>query len=146
MILCMSLFAGLKWTQWIGLSSSKFGETSETKGYLRSIDSLFFYTNQDCILIIQNINFSKVLCNPKLRWHLTIICTYQLAFIFVFENVTRHFGFEVERQMKFVKHTHCSQHKMALGNDGGSLSSKFKLTFENQSTLKFPIKFKWGFS
>ena len=34
---------------------------------------------------------------------------------------------------------------MALGNDGGSLSSKFKLTFENQSTLKFPIKFKMRF-
>jgi hypothetical protein len=34
---------------------------------------------------------------------------------------------------------------MALGNDGGSLRSKFKLTFENQSTLKFPIKFKMRF-
>jgi hypothetical protein len=28
------------------------------------------------------------------------------TFIFVFKNVTRHFGFEVEREMKFLKHTH----------------------------------------
>ena len=30
-----------------------------------------------------------------------------MTFIFVFENIMWHFGFEVERQMKFVKHTHC---------------------------------------
>ena len=33
-------------------------------------------------------------------------CRCQLTFIFVFENVTWHFGFDVKRQVKFVKHTH----------------------------------------
>ena len=29
-----------------------------------------FVTNQDCIFIIQNISFSKILCNPKfINWH-----------------------------------------------------------------------------
>ena len=37
----------------------------------------------------------------------------QLTFVFVFENVTWHFEFEVECQMKFIKHTqwvHPSNH------------------------------------
>jgi hypothetical protein len=42
----------------------------------------------------------------KLRWHFGRKCRYQLTFIFVFENVMWHFGFEVECQMKVVKHTH----------------------------------------
>ena len=61
-----SLFVALKWTQWFGLACLTFGETCETKDtYTRLID--FFETNQDCILIIQNIKFSRILCNPKLR-------------------------------------------------------------------------------
>ena len=83
MLLCGSLFVGLKWMQWIGLPSSTFRETCETKGYLCSIDS-FFVTNQDCSLIVQNISFSKLLCNPKLRWHLRIKCICQLIwFLFL---------------------------------------------------------------
>ena len=66
----------------------------------------FFVTNQDCILVIQNISFSKILWNPKLKWHSRIRCIYQLTFISVFENVTWHFRFEVQCQIKFVKHTH----------------------------------------
>ena len=41
--------------QWIGLPSSTFGETCEAEGYLCSIDSFFLVTNQDYILITQNI-------------------------------------------------------------------------------------------
>jgi hypothetical protein len=101
-------FVGLKWMQWIGLPSSTFRETCETEGYLHSIDR-FFVTTQDYILIIQNISFLKILFNSKLRWHCKIKCIRQLTFILVFENATCHFGFEVERHMKFVKHTHWSQ-------------------------------------
>ena len=62
--------------QWIGLPPSTFGETCEIEGYLRSIDS-FLVTNQDCILIIQNMFFySKILCNPNLRWHFKIKYMY----------------------------------------------------------------------
>ena len=111
---------GLEVMQWIRLSSSTFRETCETEGYLRSIDRFYYLisiflifnflvSNQDCILITQSISFSKVFCNPKLWWHCRINYTCQLSLIFVFENVTWHFGFEVERQMKFVKHTHCLQ-------------------------------------
>ena len=76
--------------------------------YARLI-SFFWVTNQDCILIIQNISFPKIMCKPNLRWHFGIECRYsgcQLTSIFSFKNVTWHFGFEVERQMKFVKHRH----------------------------------------
>ena len=100
-------YVGSKFMQWIGLPSSTFGETCKTDRYLHSIDSFFLVTNQDCILIIQNINFPKILCKPKLRWHFGIKCRCQLTFIFDFKNVTWHFGFEVERQIKFVKHRHC---------------------------------------
>ena len=59
-----------------------------------------YVPNQDCILIIQNIIFSKIiLCKPKLRWNLRMKCICQLTFILVFENVTWHFGFEVECQI-----------------------------------------------
>ena len=104
MLVCMSLFVGLKWMQWIGLPSSTFGETCKTEGYLRSIDGSFV-PNQDCFLTSQNITFSRILCNPKLRWRFKIKRTCQLTIIFVFENVMWHFRFEVECQMKFVKRT-----------------------------------------
>ena len=71
------------------LWNSTYGETCETKGYLCSIDS-FLVTYQDCILIIQNISFPKILYNPKLKWHFRIKCLCQLKFIFVFESVTCH--------------------------------------------------------
>ena len=58
---------GLKFMQWIGLPSSTFGETCEDGRYLSLIDSIFVVTNQDCILIIQNISFPRILCKPKLR-------------------------------------------------------------------------------
>ena len=59
---------GSKFMQWYGLPSSTFGEICKTVGYVRSIDFLFIYlTNQDCILIIQNMRFPKILCKPKLR-------------------------------------------------------------------------------
>ena len=78
--------------------------------YARLIGFLFFFffsiTNQDCILIIQNIGFPKILRKPKLRWQFGIKCRCQLTFTFVFKNVTWHFGFEVECRMKFVKHRH----------------------------------------
>ena len=75
MLLCESLFVDLKWMQWVALPSSTFGETCKTE-----------------------------LCNPKLRWKFIIKCMCQLIFILVFKNVTWLFGFEVECQMKFVKH------------------------------------------
>ena len=39
------------------------------------------------------------------RWHFRRKSRCQSTFIFALENVTWHFGFDVERQMKFVKHT-----------------------------------------
>ena len=115
MLLCGSLFVGLKWMQWIGLPSSTFEETCKTKRYLHSnfFIFVFVFTNQDCILVIQNIKVSNMLCNPKLRWHFRIKCICHLTFIFVFDDITRHFGFEDERQMKFVKRTQywpCARH------------------------------------
>ena len=82
MFLCWSLFVSLKWMQWIGLPSSTFEETCNTKGYSRLIDSFFLFTNQDCILIIQNIDYSELSCDPKLRWHLRLNCICWLTFIF----------------------------------------------------------------
>ena len=81
MLLCGFLFVGLKVMQWIGLPSSTFGEKCEAEGYLHSID----VTNQDCILIIQNISFPKILCKPKLRRHFGIKCRCHLTFILVFK-------------------------------------------------------------
>jgi hypothetical protein len=40
-----------------------------------------------------------------LRWPFRRKARFQLPFIFVFENITWHFEFEVECEMKFVKHT-----------------------------------------
>lgn len=55
----------------------------------------FLVTYQDCIFIIQKINFPKILYNPQLRWHPRNKCICQLAFIFfIYENVTWHFKFE----------------------------------------------------
>ena len=42
-----------------------------------------------------------------LKWHLKRKCRCRLTFVFIFENVSWHSRFEVERQIKFVKHTHC---------------------------------------
>ena len=53
----------------------------------------------------------------KLKWHvllgmwhwgdtLGIKCRSRFKFVFVSENVTWRFGFEVEHQLKHVKHTH----------------------------------------
>ena len=49
MLLCGSLFMGLKWMQWIGLP---FGETCKLKGYL--MDS-FFSLNLLQIKIVSNL-------------------------------------------------------------------------------------------
>ena len=53
---------------------------------------------------------------PKLRWHFGIKCGCHLTFIFVFKNVTWHFGFEVEHQMKFVKRRHWSSPSILLSS------------------------------
>ena len=66
----------------------------------------FLVTNHDCVLMIQNITFPKILYTPKLKWHFGIQCRRRSIFISVFKNVTWQFGFKVERQMKFVKHRH----------------------------------------
>ena len=76
--------------------------------WILMLDWLFcFVTNQDCILSIQSNDFPK--CNPKLRQHFRIKWICQLTLICIFENITWHFGFEIECQMKFVKHTDCPQ-------------------------------------
>ena len=96
--------------QWIGLPSSTFEKICETKEYYAQLIvfvCLFVCYSQDCILIIEILVFPKILCNPKLRWQFRRKCRCELTFIFVLENVTWHFGFEVEREMNFVKATHC---------------------------------------
>ena len=67
---------------------------------------VFFITNQNFILNVQHISFSKILRNTKLRWHFRIKDICHLTFIFVFEDITWLFGFKVEHQTSFVKHTH----------------------------------------
>ena len=84
---------------------STFAETCKTEGYL-CLTATFFLTNQDHILVIPNIGFSKILCYSNWGDNFRIRCICQLIFIFVCENIMWYFGFEVERQMKFVKHTH----------------------------------------
>ena len=56
MLLCMSLFMGLKWMQQIGPPSSIFGEICKIKGFLHPIDS-FLFTNQTYIFISYIISF-----------------------------------------------------------------------------------------
>ena len=46
MLLCMFLFVGLNFMQWIGMPSSTFGETCKTEGYLHSIDRFFYYKSK----------------------------------------------------------------------------------------------------
>ena len=101
MLLCGFLFVGSKFMQWIGLSSSTFGETCKTAGYLRSIDNsvfFFFITNQHCISIIQNISFSKILWKPTLRWHFGINRRCQLSFIVCYWE--RHVTLRITTQTK----------------------------------------------
>ena len=50
--------------------------------YTRLMNFYFVLQNQDCILIIQNIVFSKILYNPKMRWHFKINGICQLTFVF----------------------------------------------------------------
>ena len=50
---------------------------------------------------------SQITKGVTLRWHFRRKCRCQLTFIIVFKNVMRHVGSEVERQLNFVKHTHC---------------------------------------
>ena len=97
---------GLKWMQLDWATIFNIWRNMWDQRILTLDWHVFFVANQDCILIIQIINFPTIFCNPKLRWHLRVKCICQLTFIFVFENVPWHFGFEVDRQMKFVKHTH----------------------------------------
>ena len=54
--------------QLIGLPSSIFGETCDTKGYLCSIDSFLLYI-KIVFWFFKIWVFSKILCNSKLKWH-----------------------------------------------------------------------------
>ena len=54
------------------------------------------------------IEMSCITRHVTLRWHFRRRCRCQLTLVFVSENDTWHFGLEVERQMKFVKHTNWS--------------------------------------
>ena len=98
MLLRGFLFVGLKFMQWIGLPSSTFGETCETKGYLCSINSSFLLQIKIAYWLFKLLVFLKYCVSQnwgdiwkKRRCHLTFIC--------VLKNVMWHFGFEVERQM-----------------------------------------------
>ena len=102
MLLCGSLL----WA-WSGCNGPSY-HLQHSEIHARPMDTyarliVYFVTNKDCILIVHIIRFSKILSNTKLRWSFRVKCICQLIFIFVFENVKWHFGFEVERQMKFVK-------------------------------------------
>ena len=117
MLLCRSSLCGLEvdamdWATIVNIWTNMQDQR------ILTLDWWFFVTNQDCILIIQNTSFSKILCNPKLRWRFRIRCTCQLTFFLSFENITWHFRFEVERQMKFVKHTHWLQQTFNSSYDG----------------------------
>ena len=60
------------------------------------------YTSIDTLII-------EMICIPRhvtLEWHLDENVDVKWHSFFVSENVTRHFGFKVEHQMTFVKHTH----------------------------------------
>ena len=61
----------------------------EEKNYM-SIDTLEF-------------EMTRPTRDVTLRWHFKIKCRCHLTFIFVFENVTWHFGFEFERQIKICQ-------------------------------------------
>ena len=102
---------------WFGYHLQHSEKHARVKDTYVGLIVFFFATKQDSIFIIQNINFLKILCNPKLKWHFKTKCICQLTFIFVFENVTWHFGFEVECQMRFVNlHTHFSIMSVCTSN------------------------------
>ena len=52
------------------------------------------------------IEMIRITRHVILRWHSRRSCKCKLTFIFVFENVSWHFRFEVQCQMRFVKYTH----------------------------------------
>ena len=128
MLLCGFLFVGSKFMQWIWIPFSTFGETCKIEGYLRSIDSFFFLWLQIKIAYwLFKILVFLTYCVSQIEVTFGIKCRCQLTFILVFKNVTWHFRFEVERQMKFVKHRHwvqcpsrsriSAQDKVIWGND-----------------------------
>ena len=87
--------------QWIGLPSSTFGETCETIRYLHSIDSFFFFFYRQSRLYYdyQEYEFLK---NERWQFIIRRICQ-SISFFLFLKNVTCHFDYEVERQMKHVK-------------------------------------------
>ena len=68
--------------------------------------------------------------NVDVNWH---------TFIFVFENVTWHFGFEVERQMKFVKHTHWFEGRLSPSTTQSRPNLIPLMLFESTYMYKVPI-------
>ena len=62
--------------------------------------------NKHMSIDILQIEMTRTTRHVTLRWHLERKCRCQVTFNFKKQNVTWQFGFEVERQMKIVKHTH----------------------------------------
>ena len=71
--------------------------------YARLTIFYFLITNKDFTLITQYIVVSKILYNPKLRWHFRIKCICQLTKKIKIENVAWHFRFKVQQQMTFCQ-------------------------------------------
>ena len=71
---------------------------------------------------IDTLKFEMTRTNKHmtLRWHFKRKCRCQLTFVFVFNIVTWHVGFEVECQMKFVKYTHWSERQALRISPWGS--------------------------
>jgi hypothetical protein len=62
------------------------------------------YNTSIDILEIEIIRTSR---HVTFRWSFRRKCRCQFKFIFVLGNIRWHFEFEVQSQMKFVKHTQC---------------------------------------
>ena len=85
------------------------------------------------------IEMTRTTKHVTLRWHCRRKCRCQLTFIFVFENVTWHFGFEVERQIKFVKHTHWFEGRLSPSTAQSRPNLIPLMLFESTYMYKVPI-------
>jgi hypothetical protein len=105
----------------------------------RHVVSLLKKKTTRSLISTLEIEMTRATKHVTLRWHCRRKCRCQLTFVFVFENVTWHFGFGGERQMKFVKHTHWFEGRLSPSTAQPRTYLK-PMLFQSTYMYKVPIR------